>query len=438
MARCILERMNTHDSIPPSSPISASPQLPASTPWHGRAVGLLDLDAFFASVEQLDHPEWRGLPVIVGGDADRRGVVSTASYEARAFGVRSAMASAVARRLCPDAIWVSGRFDRYREMSDAVMARIERETPYVEAVSIDEAFFDVTPGRYSSENPIDVCRRIAAAVEDLGITCSIGLSTCKTVSKVASERNKPNGMTVVFPGTESAFLAPLPVRALSGIGPRTHRILDGLGIHTLGQLAAADPRELEGALGITAYTLVERATGREQAPVMRRSDPTENKSVSAARTFAEDLTTREEVERAVSYMATQVARRLREKGLKGRTITMRCTYRYGEERTARTTVEARTNDELEIARIGRTLLDELWHPGVNVRLLGIGVSGWEERPEQLGLFDDVEHDEEQLAQRERLTATADRLRERFGTSALRYGSELLLEDRIGRTPPSGR
>lgn len=430
--------MNTHDSIPPSSPAPTGAQPPKNTPWRGRAVGLLDLDAFFASVEQLDHPEWRGLPVIVGGDADRRGVVSTASYEARAFGVRSAMASAVARRLCPDAIWVSGRFDRYREISDAVMARIERETPYVEAVSIDEAFFDVTPGRYSGENPIDVCRRIAAAVEDLGITCSIGLSTCKTVSKIASERNKPNGMTVVFPGTESAFLAPLPVRALSGIGPRTHHVLDGLGIHTLGQLATADPRELEGALGVTAHTLVERATGHEQAPVTRRSDPTENKSVSAARTFAEDLTTREEVERAVSYMATQVARRLREKNLKGRTITMRCAYRYGEERTARTTVEARTNDELEIARIGRTLLGELWHPGVNVRLLGIGVSGWEERPEQLGLFNDTEHDEEQLAQRERLTTTADRLRERFGASALRYGSELLLENRIGRTPPSGR
>ena len=128
---------------------------PARTAWDGRAVGLLDLDAFFASVEQLDHPEWRGLPVIVGGDADKRGVVSTASYEARAYGVRSAMASAVAKRLCPQAIWVNGRFDRYREMSQRVMACIERETPYVEAVSIDEAFFDITPGRYSHDDPVE-------------------------------------------------------------------------------------------------------------------------------------------------------------------------------------------------------------------------------------------------------------------------------------------
>ena len=144
--------------------------------WDGPAIGLLDLDAFFASVEQLDHPEWRGKPVIVGGSADRRGVVSTASYEARPYGVHSAMSSAQARRLCPDAIWVRGNYDRYREMSDRVMSVILRETPLLEQVSIDEAFFDVSPGRFSRESPIRICRRIQQGVADLGITCSIGLS----------------------------------------------------------------------------------------------------------------------------------------------------------------------------------------------------------------------------------------------------------------------
>lgn len=187
-------------------------------PWDGRAIGLLDLDAFFASVEQLDHPAWRGKPVIVGGSPERRGVVSTASYEARAYGIHSAMPSYQARRLCPDALWTKGHFARYRELSEHVMRLLRDETPLVEQVSIDEAFFDVSPGRYSRESPIEICRRIQRRVSALGITCSIGLGTSKTVAKVASERQKPRGLTVVLPGTERGFLAPLPVRALSGIG----------------------------------------------------------------------------------------------------------------------------------------------------------------------------------------------------------------------------
>ena len=189
--------------------------------WQGPAVGLLDLDAFFASVEQLDHPEWRGKPLIVGGSADRRGVVSTASYEARRFGVHSAMPAATARRLCPQAVWTQGHYDRYREMSAAVMSILVDETPLVEQVSIDEAFFDVTPGRFSRESPVAICRRIQGRVAELGVTCSIGIGVNKTVAKIASEREKPRGLTVVLPGTEAAFLAPLPVGAMSGVGPAT-------------------------------------------------------------------------------------------------------------------------------------------------------------------------------------------------------------------------
>lgn len=183
------------------SPVANTPVSSSPFAWDGPAIGLLDLDAFFASVEQLDHPEWRGRPLIVGGSPDRRGVVSTASYEARRYGVHSAMPSATAARLCPDAIWTQGNFPRYREVSAQVMDVLLQETPLVEQVSIDEAFFDVTPGRYSKESPVAICRRVIERVSELGVTCSIGIGVNKTVAKIASEREKPRGLTVVMPGT---------------------------------------------------------------------------------------------------------------------------------------------------------------------------------------------------------------------------------------------
>lgn len=231
--------------------------------WNGPAIGLMDLDAFFASVEQLDHPQWRGKPVIVGGSSTQRGVVSTASYEARAFGVHSAMPSAQAERLCPQAIWTPGHFDRYREVSALVMQVLVDETPFVDRVSIDEAFFDITPGRYCSESPIDIARRISKRVSSLGVTCSIGLGCNKTVAKIASERDKPRGLTVVLPGTEQGFLSPLPVRAMSGIGKRAEHELSKAGIHTLGQLASAAPSILRPIFGVNAE-LIKRARRDER------------------------------------------------------------------------------------------------------------------------------------------------------------------------------
>ena len=169
-------------------------------PWEGPAILLVDLDAFFASVEQLDHPAWRGKPVIVGGDADAHGVVSTCSYEARAFGVRSAMASSLARALCPEAIWTHGHFHRYREVSAAIMAILRDETPHVQQVSIDEAFMDVTPTAVNTEHPVLVAQRIQERVAALGVTCSIGVGTSKSVAKIASDRDKPRGAPPGFWG----------------------------------------------------------------------------------------------------------------------------------------------------------------------------------------------------------------------------------------------
>ncbi len=389
--------------------------------WKGPAVGLLDLDAFFASVEQLDHPEWRGKPVIVGGSAEHRGVVSTASYEARTFGVHSAMPSFMARRLCPHAIWTRGHFDRYREMSGKVMAIILDETPRVEQVSIDEAFFDVSPGRYSKESPVDICRRIQARVAELGITCSIGLGTSKTVAKIASERQKPRGLTVVLPGLEQSFLAPLPVRALSGVGKASERTLESMGIRTLGDLARQDPRTMQARLGVAGPRLVERAAGRERSVVKRAIEHDEVKSVSNERTFASDLTTREELNAAIGHVSELVGTRLRKKGLAGTQVTLKLKFDISHTHTAQRQLDAPTSDEHVFGSVARELLDGLWREGTPVRLVGVGMSGFDAAPEQMSLFG-----KERTKDLESLSRVTDQLRERFGNDVISYGRDYRL------------
>lgn len=379
----------------------------------------------------LDHPEWRGKPVIVGGSADKRGVVSTASYEARVYGVHSAMPSYQARRLCPDAIWTHGHFDRYREMSDQVMALLVEETPKVEQVSIDEAFFDVTPGRYSRENPVDICRRIQSRVSDLGVTCSIGIGANKTIAKIASERDKPRGLTVVMPGTEAAFLAPLPVRAMSGIGGATERRLDELGIHTLGQLAAQDPDEMERLFGVSGPRMVVRAAGREASTVANRFAEGDVKSVSNERTFATDLTTREEVRAAVRHVAALTGTRLRKKGLRGSEVTLKLKFDVSHTRTAQRPLPEPTDDEHIFGAVALDLLDEVWREGTPVRLVGVGLSGFDgTKPRQMSLFDDEGTGEDvsdgSSGKRDlrKLSLATDLVREKFGSDAVAYGHDL--------------
>ena len=412
---------------------SSAPEANVDIPWEGPAIGLLDLDAFFASVEQLDHPAWRGRPVIVGGSAERRGVVSTASYEARAYGVHSAMPSAQARKLCPDAIWVQGDHARYREMSDRVMAVILDETPLVEQVSIDEAFFDVSPGQWSRESPISICRRIQSRVADLGVTCSIGLSTSKTISKIASDMDKPNGLTVIMPGGEQDFLSPLPVRSMSGIGPALQARLAERGIHTLGQLARQDPTRMEREFGVAGPSLVRRAAGLEHAPVRSAYAPEEVKSVSNERTFAEDLTDRDEVEQAIRHISDLVARRLRRKALKGCVVHLKLKYDYRSGHTAQGQLPEPSDDPRQISRLALGLLDGVWHEGQPVRLLGVGVSGFSDHgPSQLGLFDEPTGQDEALR---RLDETTDALRARFGSQAISYGRDLRFRERTSDTQP---
>ena len=406
--------------------------------WEGRAIGLLDLDAFFASVEQLDHPEWRGKPVIVGGSSKKRGVVSTASYEARKYGVHSAMPSAQAERLCPDAIWTRGNYERYREISNAVMSIILDETPFMEQVSIDEAFFDVTPTSWINESPIAICQRIQSRVAELGVTCSIGLSTSKTVAKIASEREKPRGLTVVPPSTERDFLAPLPVDAMSGIGSRTKERLAQMGIRTLGQLAVANPERLKKELGVWGPRAIERAQGIERSPVRRHDLEREVKSVSNERTFERDLTTKEELKAAILSISEHVGSRLRRKGLKGTTVTLRIKDSRLSVHSAQTQLPKATSDEHVFGPVALKLLEGLWKYGQPIRLVGVGISGFgEQSPRQLSLFDESDGAEPER-DLSALSRAADAVRERFGKDALTYGRDLRLKEIVSDTMPMNK
>ncbi|MEI7815137.1 MAG: DNA polymerase IV, partial [Coriobacteriia bacterium] len=389
-------------------------------PWIGRAILHVDLDAFFAAVEQLDHPEWRGKPVIVGGEPGRRGVVSTCSYEARAFGVRSAMSSARAAILCPDAIWTRGSFARYNEVSSAVRAIFADESPRMQPVSIDEAYLDVTPGRYSSEHPVDVARRIRSRVAELGVTCSVGVSASKSVAKIASDHDKPDGLTVVCPGDEAAFLAPLPVRAMPGIGPKSAEHLGELGIRTLGDVAALDEATALQVFGGHGSDLVARARGLDTREV---HDNAGVKSVSNERTFATDVRTPEEVDDALAGLAAKVGRRLRHKRLAGRTVTVKLRFSDFSTKTVRRTVTVPADDERVFLPIARELVRSAWSPGIGLRLLGIGLSGFDDKAIQLDLLAvSEEHARElQPEDRERLVRGIDAVKEKFGDSAVRFG-----------------
>lgn len=384
--------------------------------WPARAVLHVDMDAFFAAVEQLDHPDWRGLPVIVGGAADRRGVVAAASYEARRSGVRSAMPSAQAQRLCPDAVWAPARFERYRELSRRILALFEELTPAVEQISIDEAFLDVTPSAHRPVDPVDVATGIQRRVDGLGLSCSVGVATCKTVAKIASDHDKPHGITIVRPGEESAFLAPLPVDALPGIGSATAAALRAAGIRTLGDLAVLDPASATELMGSAGPVSVQRAAGIDDRPVAPSRDV---KSVSNEHTFSSDVRERDEVEAALRRLVDKVSVRLREKGLQGRTVTVKLRYADFTTKTVRQTLPAAMDLTDELLPPALELIRDVWTPGAGLRLLGFGVSGFGVPSTQLDLF----ADEGTYTSKSRaLVESMDAVRARFGDDAIMRGA----------------
>jgi DNA polymerase-4 len=383
--------------------------------WCGRAILHVDMDAFFASVEQLDHPDWRGMPVIVGGSAEGRGVVSAASYEARAFGVRSAMPSAQARRLCPGAIWARGRFGRYRELSQQVMEILRSISPKVQQVSIDEAYLDVTPTQHSPLEPPAVAREIQRRVDDLGLSCSVGVATSKTVAKIASDQDKPHGITIVRPGDEAAFLAPLPVTAVPGVGAATATRLRDAGIRTLGELALLDDLSAGQLLGSAGPDLTQRARGIDERAV---HDAEGVKSISHEHTFATDIRQRKDVERELRELVDRVAARMRRKQLAARTLTIKLRYADFTTSTASRTLDSATDLESEMAPVAAQLLHSAWTPGTGLRLIGFGVSGFAEPVRQLEL---LRGNDEDRPQRRALAESLDRIRQKFGEDAISLG-----------------
>lgn len=399
-------------------------------PWIGPAIMLVDLDAFFASVEQLDHPNWRGKPVIVGGDANKRGVVATASYEARAFGVHSAMPSSTAERLCPDAIWTAGHYARYREISNEVMQILFAETPFVQQVSIDEAFMDVSPTSVNREHPAIIAQRIQQRVNNLGITCSIGIGTSKSIAKIASDMDKPKGLTIVMPGSELNFIEPLPIRTLSGIGPSLEKKLHARGIETLGDLYRTDDEPFIRAFGKVGQMLLNRVRGTEDDLILPDD---EVKSVSSETSFARNMDDRADILAAINTMAAKVGRRLRRKELKGSTLTLKVRYDNLNIRSAQMKLPAPSDDEYLFQELLPTLLEEVWEPGIQLRLVGVAVSGFDESAQaekgQPTLFDlEEENRTITLPDHSKLLGATDRVKERFGEDMLVYGRELRLSD----------
>lgn len=401
-------------------------------PWIGTAIILMDLDAFFASVEQLDHPEWKGKPVIVGGDPTKRGVVSTASYEARKYGVHSAMPSSTAARLCPQAVWTPGNFHRYRELSQKVMGILQDESPHLMQVSIDEAFLDITPTRANREHPVAIARRIQQRVAELGITCSIGLGESKAVAKIASNQNKPRGLTVVYPGESAAFLAPLPVAEMSGIGPVAQKKLIGYHLRTLGDVANADPALLKQVFGKNTQLMIDRCRGVDTA-VVSTGEPA--KSVSNEISFAISLTDRKELQARIATMAHKVGRRLRRKGIEGATLHLKIRKEDLSVRTCqRHKANLGTNDLTWLPEL-YSMLNEVWDGWEPLRLVGVGVSGFESEPVQETLFDiapiteanDHSTDSPLIRNAEankKLLEANDLIAQKFGENAVRFGHEL--------------
>jgi DNA polymerase-4 len=361
----------------------------------------LDLDAFFAAVEQRDKPSLRGKPVVVGG-VGLRGVVATASYEARAFGVRSAMSTAEARSRCPNAAFLTGRFHAYRTASAQVMAALEELSPLVEPLSLDEAFVDLragSTGDFSTEGLRSIGELLREHVREAtgGLTASVGIASSKLVAKIATEIDKPDGLVVVEPGTEFDLLSPMSVRVIPGIGPATYERLRRIGVNTVGELAEISPEELIRQFGQAhGAGLHELAHARDDRPVVAER---ETKSVSVEDTYESDLTDPAVIEGHIARHAARVAKRLQASRLSGRTVTVKLRRYDFTTHTRSSTLPEPTDSIATITRLARQLLAEMDATG-GVRLLGVGVSGLADwiQDELFGADDEVDTDEVEPAE----------------------------------------
>ena len=388
-----------------------------------RVILHVDMDAFFVSVEELYDPALRGKPVIVGGRPNQRGVVAAASYAARRFGVHSAMPLTQAARLCPQAIFLPARHDRYREASKRIERIFQEFSPQVEMVSVDEAYLNLTGTERLHGSPFQAAHRLHEQIaRETHLPCSIGVSTSQVVSKIASDQAKPNGILWLMPGREAAFLAPLPVGKVPGVGKVTEERLWELGVRRVGDVARLGPEVLESRLGQFGTSLLRWALGEDdaQADLFEHWDADEHaRSISHEETFMEDLQDPVPLEATLADLAQRVAARLRQQGLYARTLTLKLRYSSFRTLTRAQTLAESTNLDQVILETARSLLRQHWDRRQKVRLLGVQVSGLGPRAGQGNLW--TAATEEKWG---RALAAADRLRQRFGFSSVQLAAAL--------------
>ena len=379
-----------------------------------RTIMHVDLDAFFVAVEQVLHPELKGKPVVVGGKSDQRGVVATASYEARRFGVHSAMPLGTAHRLCPRAIFIPGNFAEYRAASTRFMAILADFSPFLQPTGVDEAYLDATgfESLYGSvrEMALKIKRRVK---DELGLVASIGIASCKVVAKVASDESKPDGLIEVFCGEEAEFLAPLDIGKLPGAGKRTEEVLRRIGIKTIGDLAKMNKQPLKSRLGTFGELLHGYANGIDDREVLSVGDA---KSISRETTFQEDTTDRHFLSATLRRQAERVGADLREMEKQARCVGIKVRYADFTTITRRHTMSQNTDTDETIFEVGWALLSKaLANERRKVRLIGVEVSRLVEPSTQLSMFDD------EAPRLQNLSRAIDRIRIKYGFGAIETG-----------------
>lgn len=340
----------------------------------------VDMDAFYASVEQRDNPDLRGKPVAVGGSS-KRGVVAAASYEARAFGVKSAMPSVTAQRRCPDLIFVKPRFEVYRSVSRQIREIFARHTDLIEPLALDEAYLDVTQDKQGIGSAVKIAKAIRAAIrEETGLTASAGVSYNKFIAKLASDQNKPDGLCLILPEQGEGFVATLPVRRFHGVGPRTAEKMERLGIHTGADLRAMSEEWLHRNFGSAGSYLFKAARGIDH----RRVNPSrERKSVGGELTYFNDKRSNAELRTALDEIVDIVWRRIESSGVQGRTVVMKARYSDFRTLTRSKSLPRNVQDRGEFAAIGHALLDQILPAEMGIRLLGLTLSGIDQSGQNL-------------------------------------------------------
>jgi DNA polymerase-4 len=382
----------------------------------------IDMDAFFVSVEELFDPALKGKPVVVGGQRDQRGVVSAASYAARKFGVHSAMPLRTAAKLCPQAIFVDGHYERYREYSQKVYDVLKTFSPQVDMASIDEAYMDLTGTERLHGPPLKAAHLLHQRIKTVTqLNCSIGISTSRMVAKVASDQAKPNGVLWILPGEEARFLAPLDVRRIPGVGKVTEKKLHDCGIQKVGDLAKLDQAFLQKRFGAWGLALAGKSRGLDAGGWFdgEVGDNADAKSISHEHTFNEDTASVDVLEATLARLAEMVGRRLREHRFHARTIQLKLRYTDFSTITRAHTLDHATQLDNEIYRQARDLMHRHRKPGAAIRLLGVHASGFETEEGQLNLL------EEESTERWRKALTAvDQMRDRFGESSVSLATGL--------------